>query len=290
MRLQVAAVWLFVFAVAVLYFFTASKEPHQTPRAGLNQEIEALNKTPPACEMDCDLSTRDHITHPAPTRPTPSLFANSSPFANVKLTAEQVAEYNARHIEPFNPITGYNCRPVNEEGVVSSCESIHERPAHPYRTLPLEELEHLAYNDALAALYVAMRMELRPGAPHAEKTEFLAIRRDLILRAAAISNKSGPLIKHAQWHLNGGPSGTITPEGVKISYDLESVATKAAILTIASEMGDNGAYPQRAYDQLSELIETELPHENIDDWLSKIHEQTTNMRRTMNDVRSELGL
>lgn len=172
---------------------------------------------------------------------------------------------------------------------MSICEPIFERPPHSYKTIPLDELQLLSYADPLAALYLALRTEIPANATQLEKVQTRISQRDMIIRASALSGKTGPLIKFSEWRLNGGVLVKPTKNGFEISYDLDSLAMKAAVLNVASEMGDDRARPESQISKLTEIIQTELPEENLGDWLREIENQTKVMRSNMVEIRSEVG-
>jgi hypothetical protein len=82
------------------------------------------------------------------------------------------------------------------------CTLIFERPLHSYRTLPVGELHELAYGDATAALFMGLRSKKGADIFNLE-TEGKRLAEDdartqWFLRAAALSEKSGPLIALAE--------------------------------------------------------------------------------------------
>lgn len=202
---------------------------------------------------------------------------------------EQIAAYNASHVEPFNKPLGYDCQSINDGEFVSICSTIYERPPHLYQTLSTQELAELSYNDPVAALYLALRIT-PSGVKEVELQDTRLAQRDLFVRSTALSGKTGPLIKFSEWMLNDGVLMTPTKNGVEKSYDLESLAMKIAVLNIAAEMGDRRAKPIEARKEFLRIIREELPEENAAQWLEKIDNTTVSIREQITQIKTVVGI
>jgi hypothetical protein len=107
---------------------------------------------------------------------------------------EQIAVYDELHILSFNPKVGEECNEVQNnyapEIPATACRYIYQRPNYPYANRESEALETLAEYDAVAALIMARRSTNEDE------------RINWYLRAAAISEKSGPIMALANLRYN----------------------------------------------------------------------------------------
>jgi len=151
----------------------------------------------------------------------------------------QIAAYNELHVIPFNPPVGKLCGQTpdpqfpNMDFEIERCETVRERPPHPYHQLDEEALQTLAQTDAAAALVMGMRVVGDDAA-----------RNRWYLRAAALSGKSGPIMALANRRYASARSYKRNAEGqLELVDDFENVHYRAVLETIAGRMGDPRANP-----------------------------------------------
>lgn len=157
----------------------------------------------------------------------------------------EIAAYNDLHVIPFNRRVRQECMeiPTYDSPVRRDlCTNVRENPPHPYTQLDLDELKHLATTDAAAANVVAMRVK------NTEEREYW------YLRAAALSEKSGPLLELANRRYMSAHQIVRTADGKRERVPLEShLIKRAALELIASKMGDPRANPEY-WEQKVELL------------------------------------
>ena len=111
-------------------------------------------------------------------------------------TAEEIAAFNKLHVVPFNPKIAQECGPnqprqrFDREGsipddLIEGCTEHFAYPEHPYASLSLEDLMSMAETDAVAAVFAARHSDVQEE------------RIGLALHAAALSEKSGPILEMA---------------------------------------------------------------------------------------------
>ena len=121
---------------------------------------------------------------------------------------EQIAAYNELHVIPFNPAVGKLCDQTPDpqfpgmDFEIERCETVRERPSHPYTQLDDEALQALAETDAAAALVLGMRVV---GDDEARNRWYL--------RASALSGKSGPIMALANRRYASAQSYKHSAEG-----------------------------------------------------------------------------
>ena len=161
-------------------------------------------------------------------------------FALEEFSDEQIAAYNELHVIPFNPAIGKLCESLpdhrfpDRQQDVQSCETVRERPPHPYTQLSDADLQALAETDAAAAVILGMRVV-------GDEQE----RNRWYLRAAALSGKSGPILALANRRYGSVQTYKRNAEGRLVAIDdVEGVRYRAVLETIADRMGDPRANPE----------------------------------------------
>jgi len=161
-------------------------------------------------------------------------------FALEEFSDEQIAAYNELHVLPFNPAVGKHCdsapdlRFPDRQQEVQRCETVRERPPHPYTQLSDADLEALAETDAAAAVILGMRVV-------GDDDE----RNRWYLRAAALSGKSGPILALANRRYATVQTYKRNAEGRLVAIDdVAGVRYRAVLETIAGRMGDPRANPE----------------------------------------------
>ncbi|NIP13856.1 MAG: hypothetical protein GWM88_03550 [Pseudomonadales bacterium] len=162
-----------------------------------------------------------------------------------EFTDEEIERYNRLHVLPFNPAIGRDCQdrpdPQFPERSYTSCTTVRERPAHPYGELDDEALLSLAEHDAAAALMLGRRV--------AGEDERLYWH----LRAAALSEKSGPLMSLAERRYRAGTDLRLAGGELRRVPRPDRLATGVALDTVAGLMGDPRANPDRWRQRLRAL-------------------------------------
>ena len=202
--------------------------------ADIGVDQQARSNGPPSVGAASPLAVfRDAATqHPAGV--DPMIVFGLGSFSD-----EQIAAYNELHVIPFNPAVGKLCDQTpdpqfpGKDFEIERCETLRERPSHPYTQLDDEALQTLAEADAAAALVMGMRVV---GDDEARNRWYL--------RAAALSGKSGPVMAlanrryaSAQWYKHSAESQ------LDLVGDVERVRYRAVLETIAGRMGDPRANP-----------------------------------------------
>ena len=107
-----------------------------------------------------------------------------------EFTDRQIEAYNERHVLPFNPEVGQRCQELPDPQFPGqyyrSCQTLRERAPHAYEALPDAELRDLAVHDATASMVLAER-----ASAEQERVYWH-------LRAAALAEKTGPLMRLAE--------------------------------------------------------------------------------------------
>ena len=163
--------------------------------------------------------------------------------------AEFIANYQAKNVHPFNPIQVV-CEEIpgtddsGESVNTLSCDEKYSLPRHPYFTYETSELETLSYGDALAAQIIADRIS--------KDQPLKALR--LLLHAAAISEKSGPLMIAAH------RTFSVTNPLREISDN--DIYQHVALLEVAKVMGaDFGTELEKLPIEIDESVVEELVKE-----------------------------
>jgi hypothetical protein len=185
-------------------------------------------------------------------------------------TAEEAA-WNELHVIPLNWVDQTEC---DADGY---CVFQMKYPPHPYETIPQDELRELAYNDPLAAVMMGMRFaedhtaetSLRFTA-ESEKADNERI--GWFLRAAALSGKTGPLMRLA------GEAGEMRYNANRFSYGAPEPSKRTALVRVAKILGDPRANPQKMFDeqarQLGFLKDFAPDQETHDQDIAAYHEST----------------
>jgi len=172
----------------------------------------------------------------------------------VDVTDEEIAAFNELQVIPFNRVVGQECQsPAPEE--IPDCRLLREYPPHPYSYLPKDELLALSETDPVAAVMMGDKMF---GAGHAKQLE-------MYLRAAALSEKPGPILRFDANGINMG-------NGNRLSLHL-----------VAFAMGDPRADPA-GWKQILEQLD---PH-NIKQTVATAYVEAEKMLRYMSRVQTEV--
>ena len=190
-------------------------------------------------------------------------------FALGEFSDEEIAAYNDLHILPFNPVVGSECNEVESQYVPNSfdtvCTNTRKFPAHPYESLEPEELAELANSDGTAALILA------------KKTGDADERLKYYLRAAALSDKSGPILTLAEMRFRTFED-LVRDEDKKLKSvpRPDKLITRLALESVAQKMDDPRAMPDlwRQRLQSQPFMEPEealrRADELADTWVSEI--------------------
>lgn len=196
-------------------------EPANTPHAGSQLATE------PALGVDFEaIKRRFGVTY------DPMLVMALGDFTDAEIDA-----YNELHVLPFNPAVGNDCQelpdPQFDDRYYTTCKTVRERPEHPYHELAEEELRFLAVHDAVAALVLGRR------------TLGEEERLYWYLRAAALAEKSGPLMALAERRYGSGVRlQTVDGQMTRVAQP-EAMVTRLALETVAGKLGDPRARPER---------------------------------------------
>ncbi len=154
-----------------------------------------------------------------------------------EFTDEEIQAYDALHVLPFNRALGSDCYELSDPQLplqtFETCRTVRERPEHPYNDLADADLRDLAVHDAVAALLLGRR-----SGSEAQRLQWH-------LRAAALAEKSGPLMALAQRRY-GSPF-----ELKRVGSQLQRVprrdvmVTRLALELVARRLGDPRANPDR---------------------------------------------
>jgi hypothetical protein len=154
-----------------------------------------------------------------------------------RFTEEEIARYNRLHLLPFNPAIGRSCEdrpdPDFPGRSYTRCTTEREHPAHPYGELDEEALLSLAEHDAVAALMLGRRV-----AGEDERLYWY-------LRAAALSEKSGPLMALAEQRYATAMDLRVVDGKLRRVPRPDRMAVRVALDTVAGRMGDPRANPER---------------------------------------------
>ena len=193
--------------------------------------------------------------------------------------AEEIAAYNKLHVLPFNPTVEENCSPLLLGGTEDfpqqtqmNCVPVLARDEHPYRSLSLEELRDLveANNDAEAAAIASQYFPI-------EESERIGF----AIRAAALSGKSGPILKASRSSILRTDL-TTTAGGV-----IDEVGQYLVLENIAALMGDPRAVPENQ-SSIASLKEAGLNQAEIDALQHYIKESAKETLERMGMVQREL--
>ena len=157
-------------------------------------------------------------------------------------TDEEIDAYNELHVLPFNPAVGNDCQelpdPQFTDRFHKTCKTVRERAEHPYHDLAESELRYLAMHDAAAALVLGRR-----SVGEEERLYWY-------LRAAALSEKSGPLMALAERRY-GSAHKLQTVDGRVVPVPQpDAMVKRLALETVASKLGDPRARPERWRESL----------------------------------------
>ena len=152
-------------------------------------------------------------------------------------TDAEIDAYNELHVLPFNPAIGNDCQelpdPQFADRFYTACKTLRERPEHPYHELAEEELRFLAVHDAVAALVLGRR------------TLGEEERLYWYLRAAALAEKSGPLMALAERRYGSGFKLQAVDGQMTRVPQTDAMVTRLALETVADKLGDPRAEPER---------------------------------------------
>ncbi len=168
-----------------------------------------------------------------------------------RFTEEEIARYDRLHVLPFNPAVGRDCEdrpdPQLPGHSYTRCTTERERPAHPYGELDDEALLSLAEHDAVAALMLGRRV--------VGEDERLYWH----LRAAALSEKSGPLMALAEQRYGVAFDLRLVDGELRRVPRPDRIATRAALDAVAGRMGDPRANPERWRQMIRSLSPDHYP-------------------------------
>ena len=197
---------------------------------------------------------------------------------------EEIAAYNKLHVVAFNPAIGKDCGPkrlvsseefalaygVPHEYVTDFCTMKYERPKHPYTDLTVAELRELVElnNDAEAAVFAS-----RHSTNVQEQIGFA-------IQAAALSGKSGPILKASLYVNNFGVS-----EDSSIEEVMGDIATVLIMKKMAALMGD----PRVSQDDKDYylLVRRGLSQEEIQSFQSTLDELALENLKKMGELQRE---
>ncbi|MDH3644070.1 MAG: hypothetical protein OES38_18340, partial [Gammaproteobacteria bacterium] len=148
---------------------------------------------------------------------------------------EEIARYNDLHILPFNKAVDRDCEeqphPNFMDRSYTVCKTVREFPEHPYTELDTKALMELAVHDEVAALLLGRRVK--------QEEERLY----WYLRAAALSEKSGPLMALAANRYSSVHTLKPVDGQLRAVEQLDNIAMRIALDTVARKMGDPRANP-----------------------------------------------
>lgn len=162
-------------------------------------------------------------------------------------TAKEIAAFNKLHVVPFNPKVGEECGPSepnydrpNSVPFIRKCVDIFKYPKHPFESLPFSELTDLASTDAAAAVFASRRAS--------EPKDRVAF----ALQAAALSEKSGPIIEVA----NRGFSSIFLPSDDGDVVSADNLMNRIVLEKVAEVLEDPRANPGDWLKHIDDLVET----------------------------------
>ena len=197
---------------------------------------------------------------------------------------EEIAAYNKLHVVAFNPAIGEECGPVRivvsgelgyeepHEYVTENCLPVFERPKHPYTNLSVEELRELVElnNDAEAAVFASWS-----ASNNQERIGFA-------IQAAALSGKSGPILKAARYIDTFGVGEDRSTEDV-----MSDLANVLVIEKIAALMGDPRALKdEKSY--LDVLAKRGVSKEDIQSFQNALNELALKNLKKMGELQRAL--
>lgn len=208
------------------------------------------------------------------------------PFSRARPNNSEIAAYDALHVIPWNKIVGQHCEEKSlvddmdnqedrdaliaalaEHGlsdVQRKCGPVFQRHRHQYRELPIAELEALAETDAVAAFLM-----MEDGRLNHDNLGWS-------LRSAALSEKTGPLLKFAIGiSLTDGTMGGETER-------VDEVINALVAVRVAQKLGDPRANPQAYLDILDSF--STVP----DDWETRVEHNVTQALKTMTDIQRDI--
>ena len=196
---------------------------------------------------------------------------------------EEIAAYNKLHVVAFNPAIGEECAPTRivvsqefgyeepHEYVSENCLPVFERPKHPYTDLSVEELRELVElnNDAEAAVFASWS-----ASNNQERIGFA-------IQAAALSGKSGPILKAARYINTFGVGENRSTEDV-----MSDLANVLIIEKIAALMGDPRALKDEK-DYLDVLAKRGVSQEEIRSFQNTLDELALENLKKMGELQRE---
>ena len=197
---------------------------------------------------------------------------------------EEIAAYNKLHVVAFNPSIGEECGPTRivvskefgyeepHEYVSENCLPVFARPKHPYTDLSVEELRELVElnNDAEAAVFAS-----RHSTNAQEQIGFA-------IQAAALSGKSGPILKASLYVNNFGVS-----EDSSIEEVMGDIATVLIMKKMAALMGD----PRVSQDDDKDyylLVRRGLSQEEIQSYKDDLNEMARKNLKAIGELQRDL--
>ena len=197
---------------------------------------------------------------------------------------EEIAAYNKLHVVAFNPTIGKRCGPTRvvvseefgyeepHEYVAENCTPVFERPKHPYTDLSVEELRELVElnNDAEAAVFAS-----RNASNDQERIGFA-------IQAAALSGKSGPILKASRYIDTFGLGEDRSTDDL-----MDDIANVLIIETIAALMGDPRAL-QDDTGYLNVLAERGVSQEEIQRFQTNLEYLAHENLKAMGELQREL--
>jgi hypothetical protein len=274
---------IFVLAIAAAIFATVFFQQEDT--------APTITSSPPVIDKPVVQSSTAMV--PKPTN-APAVDWDSikdrmdKPYFDMTFTAEEEEAFNKLHVLPLNWITQVECLSDS-----SSCVYVYKYPPHTYASIDKTELAELSYADPAAALFMALRYgeewtdETRPFKHFSDDGFDVAAdgRIDSFLRSAALSGKTGPLMRLAagvgsEGHRPGFRLGIPTP------------TKKTALLKIANLLGDPRADWRREVDEWREFAGSHLTDEErekaVDDFLEGVDVYYQHYMNEMNITQQEV--
>ena len=255
-----------------------ASDPHQAlPQRELSQ-AELADIDPASIDWEAMKERYQHLTGGSD-----AMLSSRSIFIT-DFSPEEIAAYNKLHVVAFNPSVGERCAldrfVISEEFgyeepreyFAENCLPVFERPKHPYTDLSVEELRELVElnNDAEAAVFAS-----RNASNDQERIGFA-------IQAAALSGKSGPLLKASRYIDTFVPSEDLSTDEV-----MNEIANVLIIEKIAALMGDPRAL-QDDSGYLNLLAERGLSQEEIQRFQSALDELARENLKAMGEMQREL--
>lgn len=207
----------------------ASPEPEQAPIAVRSGDAIAaqgqLSAAPQTVDFEA-IKRRFGVTY------DPMLVMALGDFSDAEIDA-----YNELHVLPFNRAVDNDCQelpdPEFADQFYTTCKTVREYPEHPYHDLAAQELRLLAVHDAVAALVLGRR------------TLGEEERLYWYLRAAALSEKTGPLMALAERRYGSAFKLQAVDGQVAQVPQPDAMIKRLALETVAGKLGDPRANPER---------------------------------------------